>query len=110
MMCCQPLIVIDCRADTAAFPHGPIMMTEPINVCHRSSVLRRVASWWRSRRDPRFDSSSSVHVADDGEAAAPDGGVNEAKPRTLAGKWPDAANSLKLVHLRCDAVRPRGSD
>jgi hypothetical protein len=104
MMCCQLCIVIDCRTDAAAFPHRPIMMTKPSN-SHRNSVLHRLAGWWRSRCNPRFGGPSSVHVADEGEAAARrNASLNEAKPRTLAGKWPDAANSLKLVHLRCDAV------
>jgi hypothetical protein len=79
-------------------------MTEPIDTRHRRSVLGRLAGWWRSRCNPRFGAPCSVHAADEDEAAARDASLNEAMPRTLAGKWPDAAKSLKLVHLRCGAV------
>jgi hypothetical protein len=99
MMCCLPCIVIDRRTDTAAFSHGPIVMTDPIKTDHRSSLLRRIAGWWRS-----------AHVADDGEAAERDAGVNKAQPRTLAGKWPAAANPLRLGHLRCGAIDSTDAD
>jgi hypothetical protein len=36
--------------------------------------------------------------------------VNKAQPRTLAGKWPAAANPLRLGHLRCGAIDSTDAD
>jgi hypothetical protein len=91
--------MIDCRTDTAALSHGPIVMTDTIKADHKTSLLCRLAGWWRS-----------AHVADNGGAAERDVGVNEAKPRTLAGKWPAAATPLRLGHLRCGAIDTTDAD
>jgi hypothetical protein len=61
-------------------------MTDPIKTDHKSTLLHRLAGWWRSRRSAPADASNSVRAA----AAS----MNEAKARTLAGKWPRAANPL----------------
>jgi hypothetical protein len=95
MMCCQPCIVVNCPTDAAAFLQGPIAMT--IKNDHKRSLLSRLAAWWRSRR--------SAVAFGDGEAAACDARVNEAKPRTLAGKWPRAANLLDQKLKQLNAFR-----
>jgi len=52
-----------------------------IKADHKSSLLTRVAAWWSSWRSPRHE-------------AARDVGLNEPKSRTLAGKWPGAADPM----------------
>jgi hypothetical protein len=96
-MCCQPCIVIDRQMDAAAFSQRPIMMTDPINIDHKSSLLNRLAGWWRSRCIPRAGASNSVRVAD--------AIMNEAKPRVLAGKWPRAVNPFDLRLEQLNAFR-----
>jgi hypothetical protein len=88
--------VIDCQTDTMAFSEGPIAMT--INKVHKSSLLRRLAGWWRSRCSPRVRASVSVRVADAGEAAARGANASDSKPGVLAGKWPRAANSIDQLN------------
>ena len=56
---------------------------------HKTSLLIRLAGWWRSRCNPH--AVDPVRVADTGG--------NEAAPRTLAGKWPRATNPLDLELL-----------
>jgi hypothetical protein len=52
-----------------------------IKADHKSSLLTRVTAWWRSRRSLRHEAACDV-------------GLNEPKSRTLAGKWPGAADPL----------------
>ena len=84
MMCCYPCIVIDRQMDAAAFSQRPIAMT--IKNDHKFSLLSRLAGWWRSPRNQRASVPNSVRTGD--------ADLNEAKPRTLAGKWPCAGNPL----------------
>jgi len=81
-MCCLPCIVIDCPTATAVFSQRPVAM--PIKSDHNSSLLSRLAGWWRSRRSVRTDASNSARVA-----------VEAAAPRVLAGKWPSAVNPFE---------------
>jgi hypothetical protein len=60
-----------------------------INTDHKTSLLSRLAAWWRSRCNRR--AVDPVRLAD--------ASGNEAEPRTLAGKWPHAANPLDLERL-----------
>ena len=96
MMCCCPCFVMDRPTDTAAFSQRPIAMTDPLNTDHKGSLLSRLAEWWRSRCNPR--AVDPVRVAD--------ASGNEAEPRTLAGKWPRAANPLDLERLNAFRDEP----
>jgi len=93
-MCCCPYIVIDCQGDTAALSQRSITMT--INTDHKTSLLSRLAAWWRSRCNPR--AVDPVRVAD--------ASGNEAEPRTLAGKWPRATNPFDLERLNAFRDQP----
>ena len=52
-----------------------------IKADHKSSLLTRVAAWWRAQRSPHYEAACDV-------------GLNEPKSRTLAGKWPGAVDPL----------------
>jgi len=52
-----------------------------IEADRKSSLLTRIAAWWRSQ--------CSLH-----HEATCDVGLNEPKSRTLAGKWPGAADPM----------------
>jgi hypothetical protein len=60
-----------------------------IKADRKSSLLTRVAAWWRSRRSPHAD---SLRVSN--QETARDVGSNEPKSRPLAGKWPGAGDPL----------------
>jgi hypothetical protein len=66
-----------------------------INNDQKTSLLGRLAGWWRSRCSSR--AIDPVRVADPGG--------NEAKPHTLAGKWPGATNPLDQRLERLNVFR-----
>jgi hypothetical protein len=70
------------------------------------SLRSKLADWWRNWRN-RCDAVSDLACcgADEIERVARDVGLTSAELRTMAGKWPSAADLLRqrMAHLDLDA-------
>jgi hypothetical protein len=81
-------------------------MVNMIQTNEMMSLRSKLADWWRNWRN-RCEAVSDFDCcgADEVERVARDVGVSSAELRTMAGKWPGAADLLRqrMAHLDLDS-------